>query len=132
LKDLESFIVRRIVCGLTEKAYNLLFLQLMRNLRELPVVSPERFRGMLLELQGDSRYWPNDEEFHKAWLSQPIYRSSKSQGRIEAMMRALEDFQINEKGENIHILGNLTIEHVMPQSWEENWWNARPLLYQLR
>src|SRR5258708_23747235 len=37
------------------------------------------------------------------------------------MMRAVEAFQNNEKGENIHILGNLTIEHVMPQSWEENW-----------
>jgi hypothetical protein len=121
LKDLESFMVRRIVCGLTEKAYNGLFLQLMRNLRELPVVSPKKFREMLFQLQGESRYWPNDEEFHEAWLNQPIYRSSKSQGRIEAMLRALEDFEINEKGEKIHILGNLTIEHVMPQSWEDNW-----------
>jgi len=121
LKDLESFLVRRIVCGKTEKAYNVLFLQLMRNLRELPEVSPAKFREMLLELQGDSRYWPGDREFHAAWLSQPIYRSSKSQGRVEAMLRALEDAEINEKGENVHILGALTIEHIMPQSWDEHW-----------
>jgi uncharacterized protein with ParB-like and HNH nuclease domain len=121
LKDLESFLVRRIVCGLTEKAYNLLFLQLMRNMRELPAASHQKFREMLLELQGESRYWPMNDEFHKAWLAQPIYRSSKSQGRVEAMLRAIEDFQINGKGENIHILGTLTIEHVMPQSWEDNW-----------
>ena len=121
LKDLESFIVRRIVCGLTEKAYNRLFLQLMRNLRELPDRSPEKFTQMLLEQQGDSNYWPDDEKFHKAWLTQPIYRSSKSQGRIEAMLRAIEEAEINEKGEKIHILGSLTIEHVLPQSWEEHW-----------
>ncbi len=121
LKDLESFIVRRIVCGLTEKAYNGLFLQLMRNMRELPTVSPEVFRRMLLDLQGESRYWPNDHEFHRAWLSQPIYRSSKSQGRIEAMLRAIEDFQVIDKSERVQIVGNLTIEHIMPQSWEDNW-----------
>ncbi len=121
LKDLESFMVRRIVCGLTEKGYNQLFLLLLRNLREAPSVSPGTFRGMLLELQGDSRYWPNDLEFHRAWLNHPIYRSAKSQGRIEAMLRAIEDFSINEKGENVQITGTLTIEHVLPQSWEEHW-----------
>lgn len=121
LKDLESFMVRRIVCGLTEKGYNQLFLLLMRNLRDVPACSPQKSREMLLELQGDSRYWPNDTEFHKAWLNHPIYRSAKSQGRIEAMLRAIEDFAINEKGENVQIIGTLTIEHVMPQSWEEHW-----------
>ena len=121
LRNLESFIVRRIVCGLTEKAYNRLFLQLMRNLRELPVRTPEKFTAMLLELQGESNVWPNNEAFHKAWLNQPIYRSSKSQGRIEAMLRAIEESQISEKGEKIHILGSLTIEHVMPQSWDDYW-----------
>ena len=45
LKDLESFMVRRIVCGLTEKGYNQLFLLLMRNLRDAPEVLPSEVPG---------------------------------------------------------------------------------------
>jgi uncharacterized protein with ParB-like and HNH nuclease domain len=121
LQDLESFLVRRIVCGLTEKAYNRLFLQFIRSLREAERPSPETFRSLLLSLTGDSHQWPDDQRFQDAWLRQPIYRTVKSTARIETMLRAIEDYQPNDRREQVRILGSLTIEHVMPQEWEEHW-----------
>jgi len=121
LRDLESFLVRRIVCGLTEKAYNRLFLQFIRSLREAERPSPETFRALLLGLTGDSHQWPDDLRFQDAWLRQPIYRTAKSTARVETMLRAIEDYQVSDKREQIRILGSLTIEHVMPQDWEEHW-----------
>ena len=121
LKDLESYLVRRMVCGLTEKAYNTLFLQLMRNLRDLESPSAMAFRGILLGLAGESRAWPDDSKFAEAWLNQPIYRASKSSARIETMLRAIEEFEVDGRREQIRVLTPLTIEHVMPQEWEEHW-----------
>jgi len=121
LKDLESYLVRRMVCGLTEKAYNNLFLQLLRSIRDLPVIHAMSLRAILLELSGDSRVWPNDAKFGDAWLSQPIYRTAKSSARIETMLRAIEEFEVDGRREQIRVLAPLTIEHVMPQEWEEHW-----------
>lgn len=121
LRDLESFLVRRIVCGLTEKAYNKLFLQFVRNLREAGTPSAAIFRTHLMSLTGDSSFWPDDARFRDHWLRQPIYRTAKSAARIETMLRAIEEHHVNDKREQIRILGSLTIEHVMPQEWEKNW-----------
>ena len=121
LRDLESYLVRRIVCGLTEKGYNILFLQMLRALRNHDALSPATFREILLGLEGESRLWPDDAQFRVAWLGRPIYRAVKSTSRVEAMLRAIEDHQISDRRETIRLIGTLTIEHVMPQEWEAHW-----------
>lgn len=119
--DLESFIVRRMVCGYTVKAYNILFLQLLRAVLEHGTVTRAGFQGLLLAQTGPAGVWPTDVEFKRAWLNEPIYKSVKPATRLAMVLRAIEEVAVNSKREEIVIKGELTVEHVMPQSWETNW-----------
>lgn len=116
--DLESFLVRRLVCGLTTKNYNNVFLSLLRNLRKSEDTSPAHLRELLLEPTGDSARWPDDGEFKAAWLSRPLYAAAGS-GRTRMILEALDLQLTTRKQEKVHLSGSLTVEHVLPRSWKE-------------
>ena len=63
LMDLESFLIRRIVCGLTTKNYNKLFLDCKTYLDGKDNAIPAALREFLLSKQGESERWPSDEDF---------------------------------------------------------------------
>jgi hypothetical protein len=129
LADLESYLIRRMVCKLTTKSYNRVFLQLLRNLRKTGLVDSAEMRKQLLGLEGDSGRWPNDNEFRKAWMDDDAYRNHTSQ-RLVMLLSAIDLHMETSKQEQIHLDGNLTVEHVMPQSWlviSSNW--PTPLIY---
>ncbi len=117
--DLESYVVRRAVCGKTTKNYNNIFLSLVRGLQQTGV-SRENLRRMLLGFKGEAVNFPDDTEFRKAWLSTPVYETLKA-SKVATLLRAIEDRLHSSYNENVTITGPLTVEHVMPQSWEENW-----------
>lgn len=131
ITDLESFIVRRSVCGLTTKNYNNFFHRLLRGMRRSSSVDRKFVRRLLLETKierdrrGDSTRWPNDEEFEKAWLNLPSYAKLKS-GKTRGILEALEDkLRLNGQAmglqERVLLPKDLTVEHVMPQKWQQNW-----------
>lgn len=117
--DLESFLVRRLVCDFTTKNYNRLFLQLLNDL-DNTTVTPDAFRQAMLSRAGDSTQWPNDDEFRKAWLGKPLYEQL-GPGRVEMILRAIEHSLQNDKNEKITIHSDLSVEHVLPQSWGAHW-----------
>jgi uncharacterized protein with ParB-like and HNH nuclease domain len=117
--DLESYLVRRTVCGKTTKNYNKMFLQILRDLQEKGT-SRKRVQESLLSYTGDAGVFPADDEFKRAWLTAPVYEKIK-RGRVEAILRAIEQEMHGRFSEAVTINTSLTVEHVMPQSWEENW-----------
>jgi uncharacterized protein with ParB-like and HNH nuclease domain len=116
--DLESYVVRRAICGLTTKSYNRVFLALLAKLPE--PVSREGFRQLLLDQQGESSLWPDDKRLGQEWLSRPAYEELNS-ARLSAIFQAIEQRLHHKKSERIEILTPLTVEHVMPQNWFEHW-----------
>lgn len=123
LTDLESYLVRRLVCGLTTKNYNRFFTSLLKKLRGAAVDAPvnREFLGRLLvEETGDSVRWPDDKEFERAWLQQPAYLRMVAP-RIEMILSAIDLQLQTSKQEQLHIADDLTIEHVLPQHWQEHW-----------
>lgn len=118
LEDLESYVVRRAICGLTTKNYNRLFLAILGKLPD--ELTRSAFRGILLDLQGDSSVWPRDEDFRVAWLEEPIYDSLGS-SRVECILRAIERHIHSAKSEIVSIESSLTIEHILPQEWLDHW-----------
>ncbi len=119
LVDLESFLVRRMVCQLTTKAYNRLFLDLLTALRR-DGFSSESTRTFLAQQESESTRWPSDSEFQEAWLSLTAYRILQRR-RLRMLLEAIEAHLHNEKTERLHFQKKLTIEHLMPQSWSSNW-----------
>ena len=116
---IESYLLRRAVCSLTTKNYNRVFLSLTRNLRR-DGASPEKLVKLLLEQGGDSTEWPTDDKFAEAWRSQHVYQVLNNP-KIVHILKRLSDTYLTGKMEAISISGELTVEHVLPQKWHENW-----------
>ncbi len=117
--DLESYLIRRYVCQLTIKNYNQFFPALIKHLRTAGVTR-ESLEGFLLDPTGDAGRWPRDDEFRKAWLDRQVYTGREAR-RVEMILRALEAAMHTAMQEKVKIVSDLTVEHVMPQSWYENW-----------
>lgn len=118
-KLLESYVLRRAMCGFTTKSYNRTFLALTKIFtKEKPTV--DRIRGYLTNLGGESGVWPSDQQFTEAWYAQNAYATLQS-GRLVYVLKVLNDAIVNKKMEDITVNSPLTVEHIMPQAWQANW-----------
>lgn len=120
LRDIECFVVRRMVCRWTTKQYNLMFVELLKTLDAPSASVADAFREHLLSFDGESRRWPKDTEFREAWLNAPL-GSALPRVRTEMLIRALETHAVSPKTEPVKIDGKLTVEHLMPEKWEKHW-----------
>lgn len=119
LEDLESYIFRRAVCELGSKNYNRFFLTVLGKLANTKY-NRENLRAALVDQKGDSVVWPDDARFQQAWLAKPAY-NSVGPGRVQYALREIERRLHQPRAERIEILSALTVEHVMPDGWIEQW-----------
>jgi len=117
ISDLESYVVRRAVCGFTTKNYNRIFLRLLE-LFENDANPAAALRAYLQKLGGHSQAWPSDQEFRDAWLSRPVYKEMRV-AKVCALLRALELASYSNKQEDVP-LQVLTVEHVLPNAWKDS------------
>lgn len=120
LRDLESFLVRRMVCQLTTKNYNRFFFDLVAAMRKDPNDPTVTVRHYLLDSMAEASRWPDDDEFHKAWAHTPVY-SALLRRRLRLIFEALELGMRTPKAENVVLKQALTVEHLMPQQWRQHW-----------
>ena len=120
LSHLESFLVRRMVCHLSTRGYNRLFIDLLPALDGSLNSAPTRIADLLMDSDAESRRWPADSEFRQSWLESPLYRNLR-RSRMRMLLTALESELRSEFTESGEISGKLTIEHLMPQDWKPHW-----------
>jgi len=127
VRDIESFLVRRMICGLTSKNYNRFFLEMIRDCRRDGKISADAARKFLSKADGDSVRWPSNKEVRVAMLELPLYRKL-SRKKLRMLLLALEGQLEDGKTEPVIYTDadNFTIEHIMPQSWTKHW----PLLFE--
>ena len=116
---LESYLLRRSVCGLTTKNYNRVFLALTRALRR-DGVNPSNLKKLLLEQSGESVEWPTDEDFAEAWRTCYAYRILDNR-KVVHILKCLNETYYGGKMETVSIENSLTVEHILPQNWVEHW-----------
>lgn len=117
IRDLESYLVRRFICGFTPKGYNRIFLN--RVLGEMVIegqANAATLRAKLLELKGDSQKWPDDTQFKSSWIYHRLYQGSSTK-KVRAVLEGLELQARTSIQEFIPRLETLSVEHVMPQKW---------------
>ncbi|MER5480832.1 DUF262 domain-containing HNH endonuclease family protein [Streptomyces sp. NPDC002734] len=115
---LDSYLVRRMVCRLTTKNYNRLFLDLLQELKSKD--DPRVVEAFLLRQDAESGFWPRDEDVRYVLRSQPLYKQL-TRARLRLVLAELESTSYTGRTERVVHHGKLTIEHLMPQSWEEHW-----------
>lgn len=125
LAILESWLVRRMLCGLTPKNYNRYMLEILREIKSEPHRAPELILEKLRSASSGTNLWPGDEQLRQALVSLPFYKRL-AQARIRLVLAALERFLRTSKAEEVPLPSDLTIEHVMPQQWRMHWPTTPP------
>lgn len=121
LHALESFLIRRMICRMTTKDYNRLFLELTSRIDGKIHFADEIVIEYLREQTAESRLWPTDDRLQSALLDLPLYRLL-TRARLRMVLEAIEEALRTGKAEERHVVPRkLTIEHVLPQSWREHW-----------
>ena len=122
LRVLESFLIRRMVCRSTTKDYNRLALDLIREFNRCGPEDADRIMVRFLSDQtADSRMWPTNNDLENALCTLPLYRLL-TKGRLRLILEGVEEqYRKTSLAEETEVPKNLTIEHVLPQSWEAHW-----------
>jgi hypothetical protein len=121
--DLVSLLVRRSVCGLTTKAYNNLFLSVLRQLHSSGV-TPALLRSSLRASSADTYRWPDDAEFRNACLTAELYPGRLDALKAKALLVELErGLRGAVRPEELFAggLNHLDVDHLLPQSWYAHW-----------
>jgi hypothetical protein len=121
LGDVESYLVRRQVCGLSSQAFARMFVNWVGQINSGAEISRSRLRDIMLAEKHEWGTFPSDAAFLESWLRDPMYARLKSNGRLEYILRRLEIEERRAKHEDIEIKTGLTVEHVMPQDWYAHW-----------
>lgn len=117
---IESYLVRREICGLTHKSYNKGVPGIIRHLRDKnDIVSA--FFNHISSMTGDVSRMPTDREIKEEIRDRRMYHVVPTP-RIRYILYRIE----NEKRSKFDEIPrapfeNLTIEHVMPRSWATHW-----------
>ena len=118
---LESYLLRRTLVGWPTKAYNRIFLNLVKALQKDGAESTtEAIGAALSSLTGESSAWPTDETFAVAWMNRAAY-GELNRAKLTHILAKLNDTYLTSKTEQVTIDSELTVEHIMPQSWIEEW-----------
>jgi len=120
LTILESFIVRRDLCGLTTKNYNKFFIGLITRLRGADGDKVDVLLAYLSTRMLDIDRWPDDAEWRQSWILREQYRGARQQ-RLRYVLEAIERAKHTTLTEDIIIRSALSIEHIMPQKWQAEW-----------
>ncbi|MGD0816146.1 MAG: DUF262 domain-containing protein [Verrucomicrobiota bacterium] len=107
----ESFVVRRAVCGVPTNSLNKLFLQWAKN---FPTSDHANWLQTSMSSGGGGRRFPNDTEFADAFKNQPQY----GRGATRFILCRLERSFMHKEPVD---LATATIEHVMPQTLTPEW-----------
>ncbi|MGE0026053.1 MAG: DUF262 domain-containing protein [Thermoleophilia bacterium] len=119
LAALESWLVRRGLMRLTAQTYNREIPRLLSKVAAEPLRADEVIVEHLRGAAGQASRWPSDEEFVAFLVSQNLY-GLVAQKRLVMALSAVEEAMHGDKTE-ILAAGALSLEHIIPQSWQANW-----------
>ena len=120
-KFIESYVVRRDLCGLTRKNYNNTVPQMLRVAKSSddPIFS---IRERMRELEGDNSRMPSDLEVTRSVEGRPLYGEDFPSKKLRYVFREIELDQRTRMQETVTLdIDRLTVEHIMPRSWSKNW-----------
>lgn len=126
LDVVESWLVRRNCVRATTKAYNKVFVDLLKKLSVIPRENVgQGTENFFRAATAPSDYWPGDAEVRRELTSLPIYRRFK-RARLRMILEAIEDHRRGwPTGKQFHEQpvrrSACTIEHILPQDWEAHW-----------
>lgn len=124
LRILETYIIRRVICGISFESLNKTFAFMGNTIKNL--VEDEKisyivaFKYVILNYTGHYRF-PRDFEFEEKFIQRDIYSISPRYKKY--IFAEIENYDNRERLDIYSQLdnGDLSIEHIMPQTLKEEW-----------
>lgn len=119
---LESWLVRRMICGLTTKNYNRVVIDLLDAVAAQPERADEAIIELLDRWDAPTNRWPRDNEVRQVLETRSTY-GWIAQRRLVMVLSAIEHRR-RQRAKTESIIDpetRLSIEHIMPQEWRTNW-----------
>jgi hypothetical protein len=120
LRMLESWLVRRSLLRLTIKNYNVQMPVLIARASEDIERADELLLDELRAGTGEISRWPTDSEVSDFYETQPAY-NNVAKPRLAMALAAVEQSLYSNKTDILTIPANLSLEHVIPQTWDPHW-----------
>jgi uncharacterized protein with ParB-like and HNH nuclease domain len=117
LDILESYLFRRYVVGEKTAGLQKMFIPLAKKSSELMKKYNITFADGVLYILNQNKN-PNDTLFKERFINFEFYKNKKSSSEIVHLLIEIENYNNKEK---IIDAGNLTIEHVVPQTINKEW-----------
>ena len=116
---IESYLVRRMLCGLISHGLGGFFVSLIEKFHQEPSMNYDLVMvNHLKSAASDSVVWPNDRILLERLKGRPM------KGTVPRRRMVLEAVELDlrsDKTEQLLKTDGLTIEHIMPQKWENHW-----------
>jgi hypothetical protein len=113
LATIESFAVRRAVCGVPTNQLKRIFLSVAK---DMPAAEVPAWLSKTLAAGTSGRRWPKDDEFEDSLLRYRAYAQP-----LERCKFLLESIEAHGGHKEPATFDNATIEHVMPQTLTDEW-----------
>src|SRR5262249_30707915 len=116
---LESFLVRRMLCGWTTKAYNRLAATLVGDVKHDLGHADDVLEARLAAETAATNQWPRDDDVRAALTQKDMY-GQRRQDRLVMVLWRIEEYlrsADNKVEQGLATPGKLTLEHLIPQAW---------------
>lgn len=135
IADIESWLIRRLICQLTNKNYNKFFVSLLLKVKEVEMkcvnsnvdtdsnniaklntsaVISAAVREELMRSFDETTRWPNNSEFESGWLQKAVYVKSRPD-RAVMLLAAIDAAMRTKMNDFSSTPAELTVEHLLPQ-----------------
>ena len=120
IKILESYLVRRILHGRITQGLTTFLISLIERMhQERPNHYDETMAAFLNSQTSDTLMWPNDRILSASLTG---YRLGGTVQRRKMVLVEIERYMRKKNmTEQLGPTRNLTIEHIMPRQWQDNW-----------
>ncbi|CAM3888566.1 DUF262 domain-containing protein [Aeromicrobium ponti] len=111
---IENYLIRRFVCDIATNELNKIFLSLIQKVNGFST------KELLEEVKAflQNKGYPKDQEFRDKLLTTRLYGSGDRARKTKFILESIEESYRHKEKINY---GNLTIEHIMPQTLSDSW-----------
>ena len=118
IQAIESYLVRRMLCGVSSAGLNRLFVELLIKTESSASLAADQIIIDFLRGQTvDNRIWPNDAMLKENLVGSPL------RGTVRRQTMVLEAIEYHLRSDKTEPMGQATLtrEHIMPESWQRYW-----------
>ena len=119
LKKIESFMIRRVVCGIPTYSLNRLFSKLYADTSNILSRNPKYNFHDSMHRALSSQKFPNDNEFCECFMTAAFYKE-RDNNLCRFILESLESHLPTKERVDFHN-NPITIEHIMPQELSDTW-----------